>query len=134
MDKLRYTVIKNPDQYHRYSRELERLLVRNLDEQNPIIREIIELLTLLIEKWDEQHNPVVLLDPVELVKFLMKKHNMLSIDLARVLNVSKSLVSSILHYRRGFSKENIRILSDYFKVSQEAFNRYYPLVVDGKSK
>ena len=34
----------------------------------------------------------------------------------------------ILNYHKGLSKETIRKISDYFKVSQEAFNRPYKLV------
>ncbi len=45
------------------------------------------------------------------------------------LKVSKGLVSDIINYKKGLSKEIIRLLSDYFKVSQEAFNRPYKLKV-----
>jgi hypothetical protein len=41
--------------------------------------------------------------------------------------VSEGLVSDILKYKKGFSKESIRVLSEYFKVGQEAFNRPYSL-------
>jgi len=48
--------------------------------------------------------------------------------------VSKGLVSDILNYKKGLSKEIIRKLSDTFKLSQETFNRHYDLVasVNGK--
>jgi HTH-type transcriptional regulator/antitoxin HigA len=44
-----------------------------------------------------------------------------------LLGISKSYVSEILNYKKGFSKSVIRLLSTYFKVSQEAFNRSYAL-------
>jgi len=34
-----------------------------------------------------------------------------------------------LHYKKGLSKDVIRKLAAHFKVSQEAFNRPYALVV-----
>jgi HTH-type transcriptional regulator/antitoxin HigA len=43
------------------------------------------------------------------------------------LTESEGLVSDMLNYKKGFSKETIRILSAHFKTSQEAFNRTYPL-------
>jgi Predicted transcription regulator containing HTH domain len=46
-----------------------------------------------------------------------------------LLNVSKGYVSDILNYKKGLSKDVIRKLADRFKVSQEAFNRPYKLIV-----
>jgi len=46
-----------------------------------------------------------------------------------ILDVSKGLISDILNYKKGLSKEIIRKLADHFKVSQEAFNRPYKLKV-----
>ena len=53
-------------------------------------------------------------------------------DLVELLGISKGYVSDILHYKKGLSKEVIRLLSGYFKVSQEAFNRPYKLKSAGK--
>jgi HTH-type transcriptional regulator/antitoxin HigA len=57
----------------------------------------------------------------------MNSHQLKSKDLVDMLGVSKSYVSEILNYRKGFSKVVIRKLAIYFKVSQEAFNRPYVL-------
>lgn len=48
-------------------------------------------------------------------------------NLVEILQVSKGLVSDILNYKKGLSKDVIRGLAEYFKVSQEAFNRPYEL-------
>jgi HTH-type transcriptional regulator/antitoxin HigA len=87
----------------------------------------IELLTVLIEKWDAEHSTLTEINPVELIHSLMKDHNLHAKDLVEILGVSKGLVSDILNYKKGLSKNIIRILSGYFKVSQEAFNRPYKL-------
>jgi HTH-type transcriptional regulator/antitoxin HigA len=42
------------------------------------------------------------------------------------------MVSEILNYNKGMSKEVIRKLAHHFKVSQDAFNKAYDLKVDGK--
>jgi HTH-type transcriptional regulator/antitoxin HigA len=57
----------------------------------------------------------------------MNSHNIKAKDLVTLLGISKSYVSEILNYKKGFSKSVIRSLSSYFKVSQEAFNRSYAL-------
>jgi HTH-type transcriptional regulator/antitoxin HigA len=48
-------------------------------------------------------------------------------ELMQILGLSKGAVSQILSYKKGLSKEVIRKLADTFKVSQEAFNRHYPI-------
>src|SRR6056297_2699837 len=123
MTKLKYTVIKDFKQYEKYCEILEKLILHDDNES----QEEVELLTLLIEKWDVEHNTFDDLDPIELLKYLMKENNLKAKDIVRILNLSKSTVSKILNYHKGLSKETIRKLSDYFNVSQEAFNRPYNL-------
>ena len=132
MGILKYTVIKNEEQYDSYCLKLREFLVQNGKARNADIEDQIELLTLLIENWDEQHNTLGDLDPVQLLKSLMNENNLKSKDLVEILKVSKGMVSSILNYRRGLSKENIRLLSAHFKLSQEAFNRPYTLIIPQK--
>ena len=124
MKTLKYTIIKTDKQYNEYCNILEKLL--HQDEK--ALSDEIELLTLLVEKWDTEHNTFNDLDPVELIKALMKENNLRSKDLVEILKLSKGTVSKILNYHKGLSKETIRKISDYFKVSQEAFNRPYKLV------
>ena len=124
MGTLKYTIIKTESQYDDYCRLLEDLLDR---EQSKHLDDEIDLLTVLIEMWDKEHNTFEDSDPVELLQYLMTEKNIKAKDVAAILNVSKGLVSDILHYKKGLSKEIIRLLSNYFKVSQEAFNRTYPL-------
>jgi HTH-type transcriptional regulator/antitoxin HigA len=57
----------------------------------------------------------------------MIEHSLQAKDLSAILNVSKGLVSDILNYKKGISKEVIRTLSSHFRLSQEAFNRPYKL-------
>jgi HTH-type transcriptional regulator/antitoxin HigA len=126
METLKYKIIKTKKQYTEYCDALAELLVQKSTKQ---ISEEIELLTFLIEKWDNEHNTFDEIDPVMLIKSLMEEHSLKPKDLVDILNVSKSLVSEILNYKKGLSKEIIRNLSAYFKVSQEAFNRTYNLHV-----
>ena len=63
----------------------------------------------------------------------MEDHNMKAKDVVKLLDVSKGYISDILNYKKGLSKDVIRKLADYFKVSQEAFNKPYRLVVPENS-
>lgn len=123
MKSLKYTIIKTGKQYNEYCNAIEELLAQN----KKALSDEIELLTLLIEKWDTEHNSFDDLNPVELIKALMEENNLKPKDLIEILDLSKGTVSKILNSHKGLSKETIRKLSDYFKVSQEAFNRPYKL-------
>jgi len=119
-------VIKSLKQYHQYCSELERLtsLVENTGKDN----EMIELLTLLIDKWDEEHNEATDINPVEMLSHLMKIHEINANELSKKSGVDKTVLSKILNFKKGFSKEVIRTLSEYFKVNQEVFNKPYQLI------
>jgi HTH-type transcriptional regulator / antitoxin HigA len=130
METLKYKVIKSEAQYDKYCSQLEGLL--DSGSESKAVNDEIELLTLLIEKWDEAHNSFDTADPIEILKSLMKDHKMKAIHLASLLSVSEGLVSDMLNYKKGLSKDTIRILSDRFKLSQEAFNRPYQLATPVK--
>ncbi len=132
MESLQYKIIKTDAQYYKYCDALEVLVFSS--KKNKAVQDEIELLTLLIEKYDEEHNTFNDADPIELLKSLMKDHKMKAVDLANLLNVSEGLVSDMLNYKKGLSKETIRILSEKFKLNQEAFNRPYELKVLLSSK
>lgn len=127
-NQLKYTVIKDTEQYFRYCRELEELV-----EQSEV-QEEIELLTVLIEKWDDDHEVFGNNDPIQLLKSFMHEHQLRAADLSEILALSKGTVSKILNYQKGLSKPTIRKLSDYFKVRQEAFNRPYELKTTSNRK
>jgi HTH-type transcriptional regulator/antitoxin HigA len=126
MQALQYKVIKTITQYKSYCNILEELVMSKKKTKEQ--QDTIELLTLLIEKWDEAHNTFSETDPVELLDYLMKENKIKATNLAKGLDISKSLVSDIMNYRRALSKEIIRKLSIRFKISQELFNRPYKLI------
>ena len=127
METLKYKVIKNKAQYNQYCNQLEDLLTaENIakDQQAEI-----DLLTLLIHSWDEQHNTFRDIEPIPLLISLIKERGTTRKELLKLLNISKSHLSEILNYKKSLSKEIIRKLSSYFKISQEALNRAYVLRV-----
>ena len=126
MGTLKYKIIKTREQYDEYCKVLEQLL--DSDTRDKQTEEEEELLTFLIEKWDAEHNTLGDVDPVSLIKYLMKENSLKPKDMIIILGISKSLVSEILNYKKGLSKEIIRKLSSHFKMTQDAFNRPYKLI------
>jgi HTH-type transcriptional regulator/antitoxin HigA len=124
---LKYKVIKSKKQYFEYCDILEKLTTTKTMTKE--LEEEVDLLTVLIEKWDQDNDPFIHTrrDPVQSLRSFMDNRNMKSKDLVELLEVSKGYVSDILNYKKGFSKQVIRKLADHFKVRQDAFNRPYEL-------
>jgi HTH-type transcriptional regulator/antitoxin HigA len=122
---IKYTIIKNRGQYDQYCNQLESLLIQ---ENSTALQDEIDLVTLLIEKYDEEHNTFKESDPIVLLRSFMQDHHLKPQDMTTILGISKGYASDILNYKKGLSKEVIRKLADHFKVRQEAFNRPYKLV------
>jgi HTH-type transcriptional regulator/antitoxin HigA len=123
MQVLKYKVIKDKEQYYHYCDILEELITKD----SPNNEDEIELLTVLIDKWDADQDTFSDSDPIEIIKTLMLENNLKSKDLADILELSKGTVSKILNYQKGLSKESIRKISKHFNISQEALNKPYQL-------
>jgi len=122
---IKYTIVRNREQYNQYCDQLEALLTTG---DTGTLQDEIDLLTLLIEKYDDEHNTFKETDPITLLRSLMHDHQLRPQDLTAILGISKGYVSDILNYKKGLSKKVIRKLAAHFKVRQEAFNRPYKLV------
>jgi HTH-type transcriptional regulator/antitoxin HigA len=117
---MKYTIIKSKKQYFEYCSRIE--LLGEIKKKSKDITDEIELLQLLIDKYDSEQIQRNSIPPHELLKALMTEHGMKGIDLARLLQVSPGLVSDMLNGKKALSKNSIRILSEHFRVKQEAFN------------
>jgi HTH-type transcriptional regulator/antitoxin HigA len=125
-----YTIIRSEEQYIAYCNDLEKLTSKYDSRPSSDLLDLIDTITLLIEKYDEEHSQLREVDPIQLLKSLMKENNLKQKDLGNLLKVSKGHLSDILNYKKGLSKNVIRILSERFKVRQSAFNRPYKLSVE----
>jgi HTH-type transcriptional regulator / antitoxin HigA len=130
MGALKYKIIKSKSQYRNYCNTLEQLVFSKVKSKE--VQDEVELLTLLIGKYDAERNPLQERDPIELLHALMKENKLKAKDLVKILGVSKGLVSDILNYKKGMSKDVIRTLSSHFRMSQEAFNQPYKLKTASK--
>lgn len=69
----------------------------------------LELLALLIEKYEDETSPIDLPDPIEAIKFSMDQHGYKQKDLAQAIGL-KSRVSEILNKKRKPTTDRIRKL------------------------
>jgi len=128
MADLKYKVIKSEEQYYEYCDLLEDLVFSDEATER---QDEIELLTLLIENWDDEYRMAPEMDPVQLIKSLMEDHVLKQADLVEIAGVGKSTISEILNYKKRMSKKVIRNLADHFKIQQEALNKPYRLEGEG---
>ena len=70
MNALPYKVIKTKKQYADYCDMLEELVILKTKSKDE--KDAIELLTLLIENWDEAHNTFTDANPIEILRYLME--------------------------------------------------------------
>jgi HTH-type transcriptional regulator/antitoxin HigA len=74
----------------------------------------------LIEAYEEEHHSIPDASPVEVLRALMEAHNLRQKDLAPIFG-SESIVSEILHKKRGLNRTHIERLSQRFHVSPAVF-------------
>jgi HTH-type transcriptional regulator/antitoxin HigA len=83
-------------------------------------RRMTELLTLLIEDFEEKHYAFKAASPVAVLNELMLASNLKQKDLLDVFG-TPSIVSEVLHGKRQLTTEHVRRLSRRFQVSPEVF-------------
>jgi HTH-type transcriptional regulator/antitoxin HigA len=90
--------------------------------ENPSASEIeaIELLTLLVERYEQAHHPIPAADPVSVVRFLIEQQHLTQRDLIPQFG-SESAVSMFLAGQRKLTLEQVRRLSARFKLPADVF-------------
>ncbi len=111
-------VITSDAQNERYIAALLELEKR--DRLTAKEREFAELLTVLIEAYEDEYYPIRAASPVEVLVQLMEANNLKQKDLASLLG-SESVVSEVLRGKRELNKHHIERLSKRFGVSPAVF-------------
>jgi len=114
-------VIHNDKELEAYTNALFRLTA--LENPSRSEAEAIELLTLLIERYEEAHYPVPAADAVSVVRFLIEHQDLKQRDLVPEFG-SESAVSMFLARQRKLTLEQVRKLSERFKLPADVFLRY----------
>lgn len=107
-----------------YDKALDRLkLIFQADADTPDGDEA-EVLSILIEKYEEEHYPIGMPDPIEAIKFRMEQMGMNQKDLAEVVGFT-SRVSEILNRKRKLTLNMIRKLSTTLQIPTEVLVQDY---------
>ena len=111
-------VIHNDAELEAYTKALFQLTA--LENPSPSEEEAIELLTLLIERYEQEHYPIPAADPVSVVRLLLEHGNLTQRDLIPQFG-SESAVSMFLSGQRNLTIEQVRKLCTRFKLSADVF-------------
>ena len=84
----------------------------------------LEILSILIEKYENEKFPIGFPDPIEAIKFRMEQMGYNQNDLAKVVGL-KSRASEILNKKRKLTLEMIRQLHDNLKIPTEVLIQAY---------
>lgn len=108
-------VIKTEEDYQKALKRLEVIFDAPIDSTEG---DEAEILSILIEKYEDEHYPIGPPDPIEAIKFRMEQMDMKKSDLAEIIGY-KSRVSEIFSKKRKLTLEMIRQLHDKLKIPYE---------------
>jgi HTH-type transcriptional regulator/antitoxin HigA len=81
--------------------------------------EEVELLSLLVEKYEQEHYPIEAPNPIEAIKFRMEQMNLKQADIAPLFG-GKTRVSEVLNGKRPLTLKMITLLNRYLGVPLES--------------
>ncbi len=108
--------VKTEADYTRTLAEIEQLWGAKTDTKEG---DLLDVLLVLIEKYEEQHYPISPPDPVEAIKFRMEQEGLKQIDLAKYFG-TKSRVSEVLAHKRELTVAQIRKLHKELNIPLES--------------
>ena len=119
LEKFPPKVIRNEKENEMYTEA-----IYDLDRRSKSLtraeKELADLLTLLIEDFEEKRYRLPRTGPLDVLRFLMDEHGLRHKDLVDVFGAT-SIVSEVLSGKRELNKDHIKRLSERFHVSPELF-------------
>jgi len=111
-------VIHSAKEYERLTNEL--LLLEEREEVGPEEQRLAELLTLLIDEYEEVRYPIRKANPQQTLQHLVEARGLTQKDLREIFG-SKGIASEVFNGKRAISKAQARKLADFFHVSADLF-------------
>ena len=108
LDRSRPRVLKREADYEAAIREIEALLDEDPEPESEA-HDRLELLSLLAQAYEEEHEPPASVTPQEAVEFMLQQKGMSRSDLSKLMG-GRSRVSEFFSGRRGLSKAQVEAL------------------------
>ena len=81
--------------------------------------EELELLSMLVEKYENEFYPTIAPDPIEAIRFRMEQMNLKQTDIAPLFG-GKTRVSEVLNGKRPLTLKMISLLHKYLRIPLES--------------
>ncbi len=120
--------IKNENDYRNALNRLEDIFDAPIDSKEG---DEAEILSLMIENYENEHYPIEAPDPIEAIKIRMEELNLRQKDLVGIIG-GKSRVSEILNRKKKLTVEMIRELERILQISASVLVNNYQLVKNNK--
>jgi HTH-type transcriptional regulator / antitoxin HigA len=118
--KPRTQPIHSEQDYDRMIEEIGALMDRGERNLSPEETSLLEMMSILVERYEQERYPKKPSKPSEVIQLLMEQRGLKQRELAKVLG-SKSHLSEILGGKRESSKEQAKKLAEFFHVSPALF-------------
>lgn len=119
--KMKIKLIKTEEDYLQALKKFEKIFDSETGTKEG---EEAELLSFLIEKYEDEKYPIEAPDPIEAIIFRMEQMNLKKKDLAEIIGY-KSRVSEIISRKRKLTLNMIRNLHNKLNIPYEALMRQY---------
>ncbi|MBN2648657.1 MAG: helix-turn-helix domain-containing protein [Prolixibacteraceae bacterium] len=118
---MKTRILKTEQQYNDACERIYNLInsTENQIEPSSLEGEEIELLSLLVEKYEQEHFSIEAPNPVEAIKFRMEQMNLKQVDVAPLFG-GKTRVSEVLNGKRPLTLKMITLLNRYLGVPLES--------------
>ena len=118
---MRTKILKSEQEYNEACSRIYSLVnsSENAIEPDSPEGEELELLSLLVEKYEMEHHLLGAPDPVEAIKFRMEQMNLRQTDIAPLFG-GKTRVSEVLHRKRPLTLKMITLLYRYLGIPLES--------------
>lgn len=110
-----------------YEKAIQRLALIFDAEPNSKNGDEAEILSLLIDNYENKYYPIEAPDPIEAIKIRMEEMNLKQKDLIGVIG-GKSSVSEILNKKKRLTVEMIRAVEQVLHISATVLVNNYPLL------
>ena len=110
--------IRSEREYRKSLRQIERLMTAHPGREES---QLIDLLATLIEQYEASERPTPKLSPRGLLAHYLENRDLTRAELSRRTGIPRSVITNVLHGRRGISKANALRLARFFRVPISAF-------------
>jgi len=118
---MKITPIRNEKDYQKALERLELIFDAKKGSEHG---DELEILSILIDRYENENFPIGMPDPIEAIKFRMEQMGMKQKDLAEVVGF-KSRVSEILNKKRKLTLDMIRKLNTTLHIPTEVLVQDY---------